>query len=137
MKAIHALPFLTALFFIGSCASTEKMLTKTWKIDEVVFMDSVSAYNAEQKAEIVKQLTHNISFSFSADSNYAMSSGSEKTNTKWWLSNDKKAFFTISPQEKVIESEILKLNKKSLEFITHEKGDNSYKFVCSLVKASK
>jgi hypothetical protein len=129
--------FLPAVFFLASCASSEKMLSRTWKIDKVVFMDSLSTLNPEQKAQIANQLTHHMSLSFLPDSVYAVSSGGDKTRSKWWLSGDTKTLFTIDPQERVVESKILKLNKNYLEFITLGKGNDAFKFSCSPVKGAK
>lgn len=91
--------------WLASCTSTQKMLCRTWKVDDVQFVDAPDA-NSALKDAIAKSLKSSVTFTFMKDSVYRIVSNGEAINSKWWLSKDKKAIFAIDPNGKVVESKV-------------------------------
>jgi hypothetical protein len=123
------------LIFIAAC-SPQKALLRTWKIDDVMFIDSLNTLPEEQKKMLTHNLKSNLQFTFLPDSAYQVRTGSEIVNGKWWLSKDKKTLFTTT-QQGTIESKISELNKSKLRFESAGEMNQSFLFSCSPVTDKK
>ena len=63
--------FLFSAFCLAmSCASTQKLLCKSWKIDDVQFVDSLNTFTPAQKEMLSKALKTQVTFVFATDSIY-------------------------------------------------------------------
>ncbi len=114
------------LILIAGCLSPKKALLHTWKIDDVVFLDSLNTLPEQQKKILAYNLKKNLQFTFLPDSAYQVHSGSEIVNGKWWLNADKKLLFTTTPQG-TVESKIYELKKSSFKSFQHS-GIRSLEF---------
>jgi hypothetical protein len=124
------------LLFLAACMSPQKALLKTWKIDDVVFLDTLNTIPEQQKKMLTHNLVKNLQFTFLKDSAYQVISGTEIVNGKWWLSGDKKSLFTTT-QQGTVESKIYELKKNTLKFESIGELNQSFLFTCSPVTDKK
>jgi hypothetical protein len=124
------------LIFLAACLSPQKTLLKTWKIDDVVFLDSLNTLGEQQKKMLTYNLKKNLEFTFLPDSVYQVKSGAEIVNGKWWLSADKKSMFTTTAQG-TVQSKIYELKKGIFKFESAGDLNQSFLFTCSPTTAKK
>ncbi len=124
------------LLVLTACVSPKKALMQSWKIDDVVFLDSLNTMTPEQKMILTRNLKNDIRFEFLADSVYRVTTSEETVKGKWWFSKDKKVLFTVNEQG-TIESKIHELKKDKLRFESSSEHDQSFIFTCSPVTGSK
>jgi hypothetical protein len=117
------------LILLAACMSPQKALMRTWKIDEVVFLDSLNTLPEEQKKMLTHNLKKNLQFTFLRDSAYQVRSEDETVNGKWWLSADKQTLFTTT-QQGMVESKIYELKKSTLQFESDGDLNQSFLFTC-------
>jgi hypothetical protein len=127
---------IVLLVFLSACMSPQKTLQRTWRIDDVVFLDSLNTLPEQQKKMLTYNLKKNLQFTFLRDSAYQVHSGSEIVNGKWWLSSDKKSLFTTT-QQGTVESKIYELKKKQFQFESAGELNQSFLFTCSPVTDKK
>lgn len=130
------IPVLSFLFMLGACVTPQKAVMQTWKITDVVFLDSLNTLPEPQKKMLTNNLLTNVQFSFLADSIYKVKSGSEQVNGKWWLSADKKTLFTTTPMG-TVESKVHELKKKSFKFESNGELNQAFLFTCAPVTDKK
>jgi len=124
---------LLLLFLMASCSSPVKMMCRTWKINDVQFLDSLNTFTPAQKEMLTKSLKTNITFTFFPDSSYQVTSSGEVHNSKWWFTAGKNGFYTITPEGKTIEGRILELKKNYLRFESAGEENQNFRFTCSPV----
>ena len=103
------------IFFLGACTSPKKALMQTWRITNVVFLDSLNTVTQKQKDLFTYKLMGDVQFTFLKDSAYQVHNGSEVVNGKWWFSGNKKMLFTTTPQV-TVQSKIYQLDMKGFKF---------------------
>src|SRR5687768_2585561 len=124
------------LVFLAACMSPQKALMRTWKIDDVVFLDSLNTLPEQHKTMLTYNLKKNLQFTFLPDSAYQVRSPDETVNGKWWMSADKKSLFTIT-QQGTVQSKIYELKKGSFQFESVGDLNQSFLFTCSPVTDKK
>ena len=127
----NLLTIILFLFFAG-CNTPGKVIMQTWKIDDVIFLDSLNTFSQQQKLMIKNKLTTKGEFKFLRDSIYQISNGNETVNGRWWLANGNKSLFTTTSQ-KTVESKIHELKKRSFKFESQGEVNQSALFICSPV----
>jgi hypothetical protein len=132
MKKLMPLLFVC----LTACMSPKKALLKTWKIDDIVFLDSLNRVPEQQKTALEQSLKTDFQFSFLPDSAYQVRTPVETIKGKWWLSGDKKSIHTTTPQG-TIESKIHSLKENSLQFESAAGLNQSFLFICSPVTDRK
>ena len=63
-------PAILLLLFLAACSSPQKILMRTWKIDNVDFLDTLNTLSQQQKMMVTQELTKNLKFTFMPDSLY-------------------------------------------------------------------
>jgi len=133
---------LNRIFFIGvlvalsGCTSPEKLLCRSWKVDNVDFSPPKSDFEARiQKS--VKDMIPSLSFTFKRDSTYTGGNKAEPTTGKWWFTDNKKSLVLTNAQEQT-NSKIITLTQKKLIMNNTGPQGNAIKFTMSpLVTTSK
>jgi len=128
------------LCLFASCSSPSKMLLKTWKIDDVQFLDSLNTFDVAQKEMLTKSLKSTIKFTFLPDSAYVVRSSNDVINSKWWYTGKKGMYtlYTIGSDGKTVKSKIKNLKKNYLQFETEsEEANQGFLFTCTPVTDSK
>ena len=128
--------FPIVLILFAACISPQKALMQTWKIEDIVFLDSLNTFTIEQKTTLTNNLKNDIQFSFLADSVYRVKGKEQAVDGKWWFSADKKTLFTTNPQG-TIESKIYELKKIKFRFESQGDKNQSFVFICSPVTGTK
>ena len=128
--------YVILLPFLMSCTSQHKLIMQTWKITDVVFLDSLNTISTPQKTMMANELKKSIQFTFLADSAYQVKSGNDMINGRWWFSKDKKSLFTTT-QEGTVESKIHELKKANFKFESMSELNQSFLFTCSPVSTDK
>lgn len=115
------------------------MLCRTWKIDDVLFLDSLNTLTQSQKELVTKNLKTDLLFTFNHDSTYLVRNAGTMTNSKWWFTGNIKSntLFTQGPDGKIVKSKIIKLTKNYLQFESEGQENQSFLFTCSPVIGSK
>ncbi len=124
------------LCLIAACSSPSKVLLKTWKIDDVQFLDSLNTFTPDQKEMVTKSLKTDLNFTFLPDSAYVVKSAGTTINSKWWYTGKKKNYtlYTIGSDGKTVKSKIIKLTKDYFQFEAKADDENqSFLFTCSPV----
>jgi hypothetical protein len=132
MKKASVLFMLSWL--LSSCTSTEKLLCRTWKVDDVQFLQSATPMNDKMNEALAENMKNRLTFTFQADSVYKVNNNGKETTSKWWFSKDKRSFFAIVPNGNTVESKIesLKTGSFTVIFPPSEKM-TGYKLICSPV----
>ncbi|HLP21879.1 MAG TPA: hypothetical protein VK174_16310 [Chitinophagales bacterium] len=128
------LSFLFVLCWLASCTSPQKMLCRTWKVDEVYFGENNSGMAPAMQEAIANSLKSTVTFTFMPDSSYKIVSKGEVTTSKWWFSKDKKTIFAVDPSGQTVESKIegLKARYFKINFPANN-GRPGYVLTCSPV----
>jgi hypothetical protein len=126
---------ISLILMLASCNSTQKLLCKTWKVDDVDFGNGGKVGGAIQK-QIKQQLT-TFKLSFKKDGTYIIDRVDSSVVGKWSFSDDKKMVHTKSSIGNTDEK-LLVLSKTKLVFeASNPEKKNSMTFTCSPVKGSK
>ena len=125
------------LCILAACASPQKVLMRTWKIDDIVFIDTLNPYPAKEKQMLTNKLKKTVQFTFLSDSAFQVRSGDEVVNGKWWLSADKKSLFTTTGDKGLVEAKIYEVKKSLFKFETASGINQTFIFSCSPVTDKK
>lgn len=121
---------IISVCFLAACTPSQKLLMQTWRVTDVVFLDSLNTITEKQKKILTYNLKKDMQFSFLPDSAYQVKNVNDVINGKWWLSKNKKSLFTTN-QQGIMESKIYELKKDQLKF--ESKGDFNQSFVFTCV----
>ncbi|HRG89431.1 MAG TPA: hypothetical protein PLW44_10455 [Chitinophagales bacterium] len=121
-------------WLLSSCTSTEKLLCRTWRVDDVQFLPSATPMNDKMNELLAENMKTKLTFTFQADSVYKVNNNGKETTSKWWFAKDKKSFYAIVPNGSTVESKIesLKNGSFTVVFPPSEKM-TGYKLICSPV----
>ena len=129
-------PAILLLLFLATCSSPQKILMRTWKIDNVDFLDTLNTLSQQQKMMATQELTKNLHFTFLPDSMYQVTSKNEVINGKWWMSADKKTMFTSTKQGDA-QSKVIELKKKKFKFESAGEMNQTFRFYCTPAPTTK
>lgn len=131
---MRKLLIISAACLIASCTSTEKLLCRTWKVDDVQFVDNGAGYNKLMAEAIANELKSNVTFTFARDSVYQVSSNGNISTNKWWLSKDHKSFWAIGGDGSAVSYKIEKLKSGYFKvYFPPIAGSSGYILTCSPV----
>ena len=102
---------ISCICFLAACSSPQKLLQQTWKVDDVVFLDSLNTLSPKQVDMLLNKVKADVVFTFLPDSAFQVKHGNDVSNGKWWFGAGKRSLFT-STQENTVESKIYELKKK-------------------------
>lgn len=105
---------LFLLFF--SCTSTQKLLSRTWKVTDVELTDSLNLFNPEQEEMIKNALKQNVVFEFLPNSSYQIKSAGETHTGKWEIAKGRniKSFSSTSADNKQVAWTIMEISRSRL-----------------------
>lgn len=126
--------FLSIICLVASCTSTEKLLCRTWKVDDVQFVDGGVGYNKLMAEAIANELKSNVTFTFARDSVYQVNSNGKISTNKWWLSKDRKSFSAVGVDGSVVSYKIEQLKNGYFKvYFPPMAGTSGYILTCSPV----
>ncbi|MCX6199606.1 MAG: hypothetical protein NTY88_10375 [Bacteroidetes bacterium] len=126
-----------ALLFLTACSSPQKLLLKSWKIDEVVFIDSLNAYTAEQKQNISSEFKNSFDITFLADSTFLVHHNGNAIIGTWFYDAKQKLIYSHTPNEGRAVSTVYELKKDFFKFATGNSEHQRFVYSCSPASAKQ
>jgi|ERR1043165_4434122 hypothetical protein len=134
MKRILISCFAIAL--LASCATTEKMLMRQWKVVDVQIVDSLGSLTPTQLEALTRTMKQDLVFNVGPDSAYHVAIGKNTVAGKWWLSPDKKTFYTTDGKE-VVPGKMISLSKTGFEYEMDATGGLKIHLTCNAIANGK
>lgn len=119
------------LLFLCACSSPKKLLLKSWKIDEVVFVDSLNSFTPEQKQNISTELKNSFDIAFFADSTFHVHHNGKLIKGTWLYDTKQKLLYSNTPNEGRAVSKVHEIKKDLLKFETGNFEHQRFLYVCS------
>lgn len=120
-----------SLLLLAACSSPQKLLLKSWKIDEVVFIDSLHAFTTEQKQNISSELKNSFDITFLADSSFHVHHNGKLIKGTWFYDAKQKLIYSNTPDEGRAASIVYELTKERLKFETGNAEHQRFIYSCS------
>ncbi len=120
-----------ALLFFAACSSPQKLLLKSWKIDEVIFIDSVNTFTPQQKQNISSELKNAFDLTFLADSTFHVHHNGKLLKGTWYYDVKQKLLYSNTPDEGRAVSKVYELKKDLLTFETGNADHQRFIYSCS------
>ena len=120
-----------AFLFLAACSTPQKLLLKSWKIDEVEFIDSLNAFTAEQKQNIRSELKNSFDLTFLADSSFTMHHNGKLLTGTWFYNAKQKLIYSNTPNEGKAISTVYELKKDFFKFATGNSEHQRFVYSCS------
>ncbi len=120
-----------ALLFLAACSSPQKLLLNSWKIDDVVFIDSLNTFTPEQKQNINSELKNSFDITFVADSTFHVHHNGKLIKGTWFYEAKQKLLYSNTPDEGRAVSIVYELKKDLLKFETGNNEHQRFIYTCS------
>ena len=134
---MKAFVLILAVFLVAGCTSPQKLLQQTWKIDDIVFIDSLNTFTADQKKNMLTELRSSFSIHFLADSIYTATNQNKTLEGRWWVDKRRKILYTKNHKDGLVVSKIYELDKTHLKFETSNQEYLTFIYSCSPKVATK
>ncbi len=122
------------LLLLCACSSPQKLLLKSWKIDDVVYIDSLNTFTPEQKQNISSELKNSFDITFLADSTFHVHHNGKLIKGTWFYDTKAKKLYSNTPEEGKAVSTVYELKKDLLKFETGNDEHQRFIYTCSPAK---